>query len=418
MTATALAAVLALGAGTPAPLEKVGFDEAVRRALARNPSAVVAAEEVRRAEGLLGEARSGSMPFLGVTGALTRLDQDRVSATGQVLADKYQQSATGLLSVPLLAPSRWAQWAHASQGLDATAAGEADVRRSVAVTAARAYLTVIAQRRAVDVSLSARDTARAHYDYARARRSGGVGNALDELRAEQELAASEVQLEAVQIGLARGREALGQLAGADAPLDAAEEPALPELPGEAEAMAVAESARADVKAAQARAYVAERVWKDSWTDWLPTLFGTFQPFVQDPPTLTLPSQGWQAQLILSFPLFEGGLRPAQSRQREALSAEARAQLDGIVRQARSDVRTAFEALTRARSALQSARRGAESARSALGLANEAYRAGQVDNLAVTDAEQRGRVADLSAVIAEDAVRQSVLDLLAAAGRFP
>jgi outer membrane protein TolC len=417
MIGAALAAALLLGAGPPAALEKVTFDEAVRRALARNPGAVVAAEEVRRAEGLLGEARSGSLPFLGVTGSLTWLDHDRVSQ-GRVVAAGSQANATGLLSVPLVAPSRWAQWAHASQGLDATTAGEADVRRGVAVTAARAYLTVIAQRRAVEVSLSARDNARAHYDYARARRRGGVGNALDELRAEQELAASEVQLEAVQIGLARGREALGQLAGADAPLDAVEEPALPELPGQAEAMAVAESSRADVKAAQARAYVAERVWKDSWTDWLPTLFGTFQPFVQDPPTLTVPAQGWQAQLILAFPLFEGGLRPAQSRQREALSNESQAQLDGIVRQARSDVRTAYEALERSRSALQSARRGAESARSALGLANEAYRAGAVDNLAVTDAEQRGRLADLSAVIAEDAVRQSVLDLLAAAGRFP
>ena len=417
MIGAALAAALLLGAGPPAALERVTFDEAVRRALAKNPNAVVAAEEVRRAEGLLGEARSGSLPFLGVTGTLTWLDHDRVSQ-GRVVAAGSQANATGLLSVPLVAPSRWAQWAHASQGLDATAAGEADVRRGVAVTAARAYLTVIAQRRAVEVSLSARDNARAHYDYARARRKGGVGNALDELRAEQELAASEVQLEAAQIGLARGREALGQLAGADAPLDAAEEPALPELPGQAEAMAVAESSRADVKAAQARAHVAERVWKDSWTDWLPTLFGTFQPFVQDPPTLTVPAQGWQAQLILAFPLFEGGLRPAQSKQRQAISNESQAQLDGIVRQARSDVRTAYEALERSRSALQSARRGAESARSALGLANEAYRAGAVDNLAVTDAEQRGRVADLSAVIAEDAVRQSVLDLLAAAGRFP
>lgn len=417
MTAAALAAALAIGAGAPTPLETVGFDEAVRRALARNPGAVVAAEEVRRAEGILGEVRAGSMPFLGATGTLTWLDHDRRSGAATVAASS-QANATGLLSVPLVAPSRWATWAHASQGLDATVAGEADVRRTVAVTTARAYLTVIAQRRAVEVSASARDAARAHHDYARARRKGGVGNALDELRAEQELAASEVQLEAVQIGLARGREALGQLAGSDGPLDAAEAPELPQLPGEAEALAVAGSERADVKAAQARAHLAERVWKDSWTDWLPTLTGVFQPFVQDPPTVTLPGSGWQAQLILAFPLFEGGLRPAQAQQREALSREAEARLDGVVRQARSDVRTAFEAVARARSALQSARRGSESARSALGLASEAYRAGAVDNLAVTDAEQRARLADLSAVIAEDSVRQSVLDLLAAAGRFP
>lgn len=416
MTAAALAAALALGAGPPAPMEKVGFDDAVRRALARNPGSVVAAEEVRRAEGLLGEARSGSLPFLGVTGTLTWLDHDRTSQ-GRVIAAQSQSNATATLAVPLVAPSRWAQWAHASQSLDAAAAGEADVRRTVAVTAARAYLTVIAQRRAVDVSASSRDTARAHADYARARRRGGVGNALDELRAEQELAASEVQLETVAIGLARSREALGQIAGADAPLDAADEPALPE-PQEGEAMAAAEGDRPDVKAARARAHAAERVWKDSWLDWLPTLSGTVQGFSQNPPSLTTPWEGWQAQLILSFPLYEGGLRPAQATERRALATEAQALLEGNVRQARSEVRAAFETLARSRTALQSARRGSESARAAVGLATKAYQAGAVDNLAVTDAEQRARVADLSAVIAEDAVRQALLDLLAAAGRFP
>lgn len=415
--ATVLATALALGAGSPPALEKVSFDEAVRRALARNTNALVAAEEVRRAEGLLGEARSGSLPFLGVTGTLTWLDAARVSQ-GRVIASQRQANATGLVSVPLLAPSRWFQWAHASQALDAVAAGEADARRTVAVTAARAYLTVIAQRRAVDVSVSARDTAKAHYDYAHARRGGGVGNALDELRAEQELAASETQLEAGNIGLARAREALGQMAGADGPLDAADEPGMPELPGEAEAMAVAETSRADVKAAGARAYAAERVFRDSWADWLPTLTGTFQPFVQDPASLQYPDRGWQAQLILSFAIFEGGLRPAQAKERAALAGEAREELEGITRQARSDVRIAFETLARSRSALDSARRGSVSARAAVGLADKAYQAGAVDNLAVIDAEQRARLADVTAVIAEDSVRQAVLDLLAAAGRFP
>jgi outer membrane protein TolC len=82
------------------------------------------------------------------------------------------------------------------------------------------------------------------------------------------------------------------------------------------------------------------------------------------------------------------------------------------------VRTAFESLKRSRVAFDAARRGSDSARSALDLANQAYKAGAVDNLAVTDAEQRSRTADFSTVIAEDAVRQALLDLLAAAGRFP
>ena len=122
--------------------------------------------------------------------------------------------------------------------------------------------------------------------------------------------------------------------------------------------------------------------------------------------------------MLSWTLFDGWLRPSQLKERDALSKEADAQLDGAQRQARSDVRTAIEALRRSRTAYEAARRGADSAQQALDLSTQAYRAGAVDNLAVTDAEQRARNADLTAVIAEDSVRQSILDVLSAAGRFP
>ena len=48
----------------------------------------------------------------------------------------------------------------------------------------------------------------------------------------------------------------------------------------------------------------------------------------------------------------------------------------------------------------------------------AYQAGATGNLEVIDAERRARDADNAAVVAEDAVRQARLDLLAATGHFP
>ncbi len=49
---------------------------------------------------------------------------------------------------------------------------------------------------------------------------------------------------------------------------------------------------------------------------------------------------------------------------------------------------------------------------------QAFQAGATTSLDVTDAERTARDADSAAVIAEDAVRQSRLDLLTAVGRFP
>ena len=69
--ALALPAARARAAG-PAPAappvgptpEAVSFDEAVRRAAERTTSALLAGQEIRRAEALLAQARAGSLPYL------------------------------------------------------------------------------------------------------------------------------------------------------------------------------------------------------------------------------------------------------------------------------------------------------------------------------------------------------------------
>ena len=124
-----------------------------------------------------------------------------------------------------------------------------------------------------------------------------------------------------------------------------------------------------MRAAKQRALVAEKIRKQSWADFTPTLSGQFQPFYQHPATLTLPETGWQAMLVLTFPLVEGGIRVGQMRERNALLAEARAQYDGLLRQTRSDLRVAKEEIRRADEAMRSAQAAAELAHQALDLAN-------------------------------------------------
>ncbi len=402
----------------PAAAAAVEFDEAVRLAAAHATVATLASEEVRRAEALLVQARSGSLPALSATGVYTHLSSNREQA-GRTIAAEDQWSGSVSASVPLVVPSRWVQWSHASDAVAVARASLQDAQRGVTLLAARAYLAILAQKRAVDVSRRAVATAAAHFEFARARRAGGVGNALDEARSDQQLASAQVQLENALIGLARAQEALGIATGADRPLDAGGEPDLRLAVASPDALLrEAEASRADVRAARERADAARRVARDSWADWAPSLSGVAQTFLQDPPTLSTPHDGWQAQLVLSVPLFEGGLRTGQRRERLALEAEAAAQLTGLTRQARSEVRSALSALQHAEAALEQSRRGAERAQAALALVSQAYRAGATTSLDVVDAEQRARDADTAAVVAEDAVRQGRLDLLSAAGRFP
>lgn len=404
-----------LGAQVAAP-EPVTFEEAVERAIRYGTSALVSIQEVARAEGLLGQARSQALPTVGLTGSYTIISQ-AISFGGTLLEAKSTLAGNATLSVPLVNPQAWVGWAHGSQGVDAAVAADASVRRAAGITAAHAYLTVVASHRAIEVSEIAVATAKAHFDYARARREGGVGTELDVKRAEQEMSESDVQLQAARGALARSREALGILCGSNRPLDSSNVPTGPAYPGLGEAEDGV-LARPDVRAAKEEVRAAKAVWKDSWADWFPILNGSFQGYLQDPATASVPARGWIAQLVLSVPLFEGGLRPATAKQREALARESEAQLALALLQAHSDVRVSFDVLRFAVAGYQAARRGAVAALAALDLANQGYRAGATSNLDVIDAEQRARDAATTAVIAEDAVRQAKVDLLAAAGRFP
>jgi outer membrane protein TolC len=396
--------------------EKISLTEAVRRSLARNPTAVIAVQEIKRAEALLAEARASSLPSLTLNASLLRLDADRIfPGRPDPIAAKNQQSANLQLNVPLVAPQRWVQWSQAKANRDTVAASSEDVKRTLALAVARAYLAIIAQKRQVDILARAVATDRSHYDFTHTRFAGGVGNRVDVVRAAQQLAADQAQLSNSFTALARAREALGVLLAEDKPVDTLDDVRLPDA---SPSFADAAARRQDVRAAKQRALVAEKIRKESWTDFTPTLSGQFQPFYQHPATLTQPETGWQAMLVLTFPLVEGGLRKGQMRERDALLAEARAQYDGLLRQTRSDLRVATEEIRRADEAMRSAQAAAELAHQGLDLANLAYQAGATTNIEVIDAERRARDADSAAVIAEDNVRQARLDLLVAAGQFP
>ncbi|HVP65649.1 MAG TPA: TolC family protein [Anaeromyxobacteraceae bacterium] len=405
-----------LAAKVTAP-EAVTFDEAVDRAIRYGTSSLVAMQEIARAEGIMGQARSTALPFVTLSGTYTAIDHQRAIVGGALIQGQNTLYSSATLGVPFVAPQAWVAWAQGSRGVDVAVASEASVRRTAGIAAAHAYLTVVAAHRAVEVSEIALSTARAHYEFALARRRGGVGNELDVKRAEQEMAASDVQLQSAYAALARSREALGIVCGASVPLDASGMPSSPSFPELAQAEQGIDG-RQDVKAAKEQVRAATQVWKESWADWVPILTGTLQGFLQNPPTTATPREGWMAQLVLTIPVYEGGLRPAASQQRESLARETEAQLEGVLRQARSDVRLSFESLRFAVAGYEAARRGAVSAVDALGLANQAYGAGATSNLDVIDAERRARDAATTAVVAEDAVRQAKVDLLAAAGRFP
>ncbi len=397
---------------TAAETAVVTLGEAVSQAQARQPTALAAAQEIARMNAVLEQVRAGALPTLQGTASYTRLDHDRVLGA-RVTAAADQLYASVSLVVPLVSPQRWVMWTHAEDQVAVAKAGAAEVRWQVGVAAARAWLAALAQTRVIEALTQARETALQHAQFARDRRRGGVGNQLDIVRAEQELATTEGQLRGSEAALIRLREQLGVLMGAEGAVTPAQEAALPEP-----ATVQGDPDRPDVRTTRERQRASARVVRDSYADWLPTLSASLAPFAQAPAIAPQPTWGYQAQLLLTVPIFDVGLRQGQRREREALQAQADLQVEAVLRQARSEVRAAWQTIRQADAAVQVARQAEALAVQALDLSRQAWKAGITTNLEVVDAERRSRDAATARVVAEDIARQARLDLLVATGAFP
>jgi outer membrane protein TolC len=415
----------------PRPLRTIGLAEALEAALSRNPDVLQARHEIERSDALVRSARGAAIPTLTGNGTYQRLDHNR-AVGGNVLQHRDQVNLSLMASAPLLAPVRWVGLRKSKDDRQVSERATDSVRRDVAVAVAHAYLTVVSQHRTIEARERAVANARDHYKYAHARYAGGIGTELDDVRAGQEVASNEALLSNERALLVNAQEALGILVGVEGGLDATD-PDLREAegsalqvdaaPGEppklsAEQTKAAVEGRADVIAQQTRVYAAERVVDALWADYSPTLTATFMPFFQQRPTVQFPKTGWQAQLILSLPLFDGTVRRGANAERKALLAERRDELAALLRQSRSEVRVAVSAVEHADVSVRAALQAADLARRALSMANTAYAAGATSDIEVIDAERQARDAETAAVVAEDTARRARIDLLAALGKLP
>jgi hydrophobic/amphiphilic exporter-1 (mainly G- bacteria), HAE1 family len=398
-----------------AALETVTFDEAITRALEKNPSVAIAATNILRSEALLDQARAVVRPR--VTGNITNTTLDTGREFGGQTVQPQNQTLLGLnASMPVIAAAQWAARAQAMDQVEISRLSVTDTRRNIAVATASAYLAVIAQKRQVDVIRTAVETARGQLDYNAKRREGGVGSRLNELRSSQLLAATEAQLEVLLFNVRRAQEALGVLLAANGPVDAAGEPAfeVPQETGESEWL----PNRPDLKVFTAQRQASERVVKDSRYDWWPGATVVFGPQLLTPSGIFQPSRTWSLSVQLSQPIFEGGQRKALRHQREALFQASTLSLEQAQIEARAEVRLARAAVDSRERALARARDAAQTAGEVLKITIIAFEAGSTTNIEVIDAQRSARDQEAVVAIAEDAVRQARLDLLVALGRFP
>ena len=397
-------------------VDRVSFDEAVRRAIANHPTVQQAAADILRAEGVAQQVRSQALPTIGA--AVTTNVIDPVTRfSGSAISPRTQAVTTADVIVPLVVPTRWAEWNQAQDQVLVSQRGVDDARRQIGVATGEAYLTVIAQQQVLELNERARDNARAHFDYANQRFQGGIGSRLNAIRAEQEVSADESRVEESRLLVRRAQEALGVLVAADGPIDVTGEPAF-DLPAATVSDPELIADREDVRLIQARLSAAQRRAADAWKDYLPSVTALFTPQILTPTGLFANSRSWRAAVLFTVPVFDSGQRRGEARERLALVDVARAERAEAERQASSDIRIAREAVAAFERALAHAQRAAEQANEVVRITDIAFREGANTNIEVIDAQREARDAETAVAIAAHAVRRARLELLVATGRFP
>jgi NodT family efflux transporter outer membrane factor (OMF) lipoprotein len=427
----------AVGAQSPAPLSEAAFwaqfnDPLLMSLLSEadigNFDLASAAAQVAAAQAVLRATQGGVLPVVALGADSTYTQPD--------LAGRLRGEATGETIHQVLAQSSWELdfWGRLRRGVEADAASLQAAqerlswaRLSVRASVASVYVNwrlaqarlLVAQSNLVQQEENAR--------IARARFEAGASSELDWRQAQTQLAQTAAQVPGLQSALAQNIHALAVLLGQSpaalvARLQVSDAPnALPAQPASSPLAAPADWLRRRPDVSQALWAAASQSARIGQAE--AALYPTFSLSG----ALGVSGSGsaeelfsWDSRLVnaglnFSLPLFDRGRIHAQVQVQDQVFRQALATYQGQVLKAQQEVEDSFTQLLNTREQARRTQEAEAAARRTADLAMIRYRAGQVDYLSVSSAEQsRLQTADAAAQ-ARAAVLQAVIAAYRAMG---
>ncbi|RYZ66468.1 MAG: TolC family protein, partial [Proteobacteria bacterium] len=326
------------------------LEEALRLAMEHNERAAQAKLRIDAAEGSVIRARAAFLPSLTVGGTASASDQraDR----GQ---DTWSTSGNASLSQPLIAPSSWPTYSQQKKLQRAEESGSLQDKRTLGFDTARAYIQGIAAQQSLAAAKSRLDRARANYDVARARAEAQLASTNDVTRASLDLASASQSAATQEGALQRsyltltflvGREVTGPL---ETPDGLTSTTALL-AQGVDQLMKQVPDRRADLRELRARADAASVSATEPYYRMFPTL--NAQAAVRATPGQPTGASLTESTLTfnMNWPVFDGGSRYGDLRQREAQAQTAKLAAKLQERNAQITVRQALASFDAAKSA--------------------------------------------------------------------
>jgi outer membrane protein TolC len=323
------------------------------------------------------------------------------------------------LRIPILSLDTWYQRGTAEAQIDVAKLNtKAAERLSIAVVADAVVTTVTAERLA-EVSRVSLESVLSTLDLNKRRAALGAASSLDVLRIEQEVSLSRSQVVAANDGVLRAREQLGAALGSADPYGVTPGIRLDALANDAKSTCQTTAdvlARSDVRAAEASVSVARRNEDGVSRTYWPTIDAVSSLTYWSPESgINNEHVTWSVGGVLSWTLYDGGLRYGTREQRTAEARIATEQLSEAKRQARLEVTQAFRAVKTSEATLAVAARTRELAAETARLTKVSYLNGSGTSFDLVDAARKQREAELDYTIKEfEVLRAKIAALLALA----
>lgn len=277
---------------------------------------------------------------------------------------------------------------HNFQGAKLTAE---DARNMVVLTIGNAYLLCIADQARIDAAIAERANAKVSLDQATAAHEAGTSPKLDVLRARVDYQNADQQVIQTQNNLEKDKLNLARAIGlpldqkfhiADAAPFSAATPTTPE-----QAFADAQKNRKDLQASAERIKGAQSQKSAAKAEYYPTV--DFNGDFGDLGTTPAHSHGtYTATGQVSVPILQIARTQGDIQVADANLKTAQARYSDQVQQVNADVRDALLDIEAAEKLVEATKSNVDLANEALSEAQQRFRAGVADNLAVSDAQSQ------------------------------
>ncbi len=375
-----------------------------------------------RAEAQLRQALAVLLPTarLTVTGAFDLDNPDSAPNVAPRVDDRTPTSPVGIASISLsqrlVDVASWRSRDAAALARDAARWALADAQRRVRQRLARTLVAVVVAERVAE--LGRVGLSQALERAALGQRTFELGRAteLDVVRARQDVTAARTALVIADEQLRVSREALALALGSEEPIGVSRSLSLDGLVGELTASCqplIAGGARADERAAEATVQSLATRASAARAGKLPTLdlTTTLTALTTDPGPGRVST--WSIVALLSVPLWEGGLRSAQARERDALTAEARVGAEELRRGVRVEIVRARRALEVGQSLLAIATEGQALAERLDQMTRRSFEMGRATSLELVQSAVGLRQAELTLALRQLEWMQARIDALLA-----